>query len=95
MARKMNVKLYQPFGEKNWNLQFTNIHNKENELINNPEKTNIWFWCRLFGELYKTNPFLQGNHEDWMMIEFRNSSQSLIFETCQAICNKLQTELQL
>ncbi|MDO8640855.1 MAG: hypothetical protein Q7R33_04875 [Nitrosarchaeum sp.] len=90
----MIAKLIEPCMDKNWSLQFFNIPGDSRRDFN-PVRANIWFWCRHFGEFYKTHPFLQGDSEDWMMIEFWTSSQSLILEACLAICNQLNLTLEM
>ena len=95
----MDVKLIEPIVDKNWSLNFSNVpYNEEydsHDLIHNIEKSNIWYWCQHFGKIFNTHPFLQGNCNDWMMIEFWCKSETLILETCISICNELKIELKI
>ena len=95
----MKAKLVPPNNDKNWSLQFIEVPFKKDcpdfDLTNNPEKSNIWYWCQHYGNHYNVSPFLQGNSGDWMMIEFWSSSQGLILEASLAICEILKVELEI
>lgn len=84
---------------KNWSLQFFEIpiENEEhrNDLSYNVTKANIWNQCKHFGEFHHVSPFLQGNSENWMMIEFWCSSESLILKCCTLICENLNIEFDI
>jgi hypothetical protein len=85
----MKVKLVDPEMGKNYSLQFFDVPKDK------PVRMNIWYWARHFGEFYHTNPFLQGDDDDWMMVEFWTSSQAYILECCLAICKQLNLELEI
>ena len=88
----IEAKLCAPHMDKNWSLQFTGLSKKDRS--EDPFKASIWFWAQHFGSHYGSKPFLQGDSEDWMMIEFWCSSQSLILETCEAVCKQAGVDLQ-
>jgi len=89
----IKAKLVEPKGDKNWSLQLFGVPGSRYD--SNVERANIWYICRVVGERYGARPFLQGDYEDWMMIEFWSGSQNLILEVCMKICEELKIELEI
>ena len=45
------------------------------------------------GKEFKTNPFIQGNSDDWIMVEFWTDNQKNILHACEKICETLNVDL--
>jgi len=83
----MIAKLIAPSMDKNWSLQLFDVPNDKQ--IQNE----IWYHARIIGQHFKVNPFLQGNSEGWMMIEYWTSEESFILEAAVKTCEKLKISL--
>lgn len=84
----VTAELIPPQGDKGWSLQFFNV----------PQsgiRDFIWSTCRHYGTSFKVRPFLQGNSEDWMMIEFFSPSEPYILEASMNTCKKLDIPLEV
>jgi hypothetical protein len=90
---QVEARLHPPDRDKNWSLHFTGLSLKPRS--EDPFKADVWYWSQHFGGHYGSHPFLQGDAEDWMMVEFWSDSQSCILNTCMAVCDQLCIELQL
>jgi len=85
----MRAKLVAPESDKSWSLQFFDVPR------NRAFRANVWYQARHFGEHFKVAPFLQGDSEDWMMVEFWSKAESYILEACEQICKILDVELEI
>jgi len=90
----MKAKLIEPKDDHCWSLQFFDIPG-DYERTKNPIKSSIWYWAQHFGGFWHVSPFLQGDSEDWMMIEFFSKSQSHILEASLSICHELKVTLEI
>jgi len=79
--------------DERWRLYLIGV--KRGKLENTPERANIWYWARHFGQFFGSSPFLKWDSEGCMMFEFWSSSEGLILRTCEQVCEELGLELQI
>ena len=89
----MKAVLKEPSNDKNWRLEFTGL--PLGETTRTPGRSLIWSTAQQIGSHFCVSPFLQGDSEDWMLVEFWCSCQGYILEACMHICQQLGIELEL
>lgn len=85
----MIAKLFPPNGDKNWSLQFVGAP------LDGPERALIISQALHFGKCFHVSPFVQGDSEDWIMIEYWHTSETYILEAAMNTCKSLNLKLQL
>lgn len=83
----MNAKLVPPNNDKGWSLQFFDV---PKDIVNQ-----IWYHARTISDHFKLKPFLQGNSDGWMMVEFWDNAEGYILEASLKICEEIGVELDL
>jgi len=85
----ITAKLNQAINDKSWSLQFIGV--PKDEVL----RANIWYMAEYFGNFYHINPFKQGDHGDWIMIEYHSSAQCYILEAAISTCDHLNIPLDI
>lgn len=79
----MRAELHPPKGDKSWSLHFFGVSADE------PERANLIYWALHFGRFYCVSPFVQGNQNDWIMVEYFSDLEGYILEAAISTCKHL------
>jgi len=81
---RLRAVLIEPEHDKNWSIHFIGVNSESREQI---KKT--------FFSAAKNIPiFLQGDNDDWMMIEFWTGNIDIIISTCKFFEEELMLEIK-
>lgn len=81
----MIAKLVDPQMDKNFSIQFFKVTDDDRKNI----YKNFHQSCKIFG-----HQFMQGDYDDWMMIEFWTDNVDLIIQICIFYQNALEIEIE-
>jgi len=88
----MRAELHNPENDKNWSIHFYEVNQKDKirirvlfHSLTFPDFDRNWKAC---------NPFLQGDSDNWIMIEFWANDADKIIKGCEYIEKKLNIKIK-
>lgn len=85
----MKAKLSQPQNDKSWALHLFEVSEQYSE------RCKVISQCLHIGKINNTNPFKQGDFQDWIMFEYWTDNQNDILNCVIETCDCLHVELEV
>lgn len=76
----MRAELHAPVGDKSWSLHFFDVS------LNEIDRAEIIYWSLHFGKFFGVSPFIQGNQNDWIMVEYFSDLEGHVLEAVIKTC---------